>query len=516
MGACYVLTQPDSWQKDGDLTPDECALMAQQWFDDAFYGTTVCELAEPYWDDPEADDASSGIDNPEYPFYEDVAQFAIAGFVLYATGSPATAMEFWTVANQFRLAFRKSDVGGIVKIFMDAIQIGEIDTAGTPSEIINFDVMSTGSTLRLEFPTEGTITEVLRKRLWAGEIVPSSLRYVTGTDTVEFYDGTSWRDCPEFDPRHGIGYQNPLRTTDAQCDAAANMVDKIRHMIDSFLTLADIVAVINAWGAIIALFAPGFSLFIELLIAIAEAFTVTGIVAIELAFTDPTYDQLLCIIYGEIGVDGSMNAEQFDTIYARIEAEMPGVQFGVLSLLWNLLGEVGLTNAGSQGDEVGDCDTCVDLCPIWDFTMSAEGWDLTQDYGAIRDSGGLYGAGVVEGVPEYKGITAKCSLTVPAGCTITGFSFTVSAYFGSDPGGHFEAYVGTDRTDGLAATEHVYASDISSGLHEYTRSIVGSGQTVIFAFGGSTPPNPMTQRFTRAEIMYEGEKPIFGGGTPCA
>jgi len=158
MGACYVLTQESSWRKHGLLTPEECAAIAQIWFDDAFYGTTVCQtmVQTPYWDsETSVDDEAPSDDQPWYGFIEDflapiegltfvenAAVWVITGFVAYAA-TPGAAIFFRTVARRFVLAVQVQDVGEIIRVVVDASDY-HIDTAGHDvGEIIELDVLVT-------------------------------------------------------------------------------------------------------------------------------------------------------------------------------------------------------------------------------------------------------------------------------------------------------------------------------------------------------------------------------------
>lgn len=360
-----------------DMTPEECAALAMEIYA-AYLLTDACPtLAEPYWDDPEGDDAAQGESNPEFPFYEDVAQFVIAGFVLYATGSPTTALQFWTVAQQFRIAYRKHNLGGIIKVFMDAVQIGEVDTYAASPELGFFDVGSTGSTLRLEFPTPDTVTQVIRKRLWEQEIIGDTVRYVDGVwETFDTTTGT-WIENPLADPRIQIMWRLPAGGGDnPRCLSAINLTAKFEGIINGFLLASSIVDACNAIVGIVLVFFPPARLLWVIIIAVVEALYAIGVATINAAFNFSAYDVLRCIIFDEIGEEGELTDGEKDAIYARIEAEMSSVQFGVLSLLINSLGTVGMNNAAQSRDEIGSCDDCTpDWCYSFFFEEAQYGWN---------------------------------------------------------------------------------------------------------------------------------------------
>lgn len=390
MGALYALTKPYNWYQNGTLTESEAADAFQDIIDDAYdlaQQSIECPVpySAPFWDDAEGDDASTGEGNPEYPFFEDVANFAIAGFVLYAAG-PGAALQYWTVAEQFRLAFRKHDVGGIIKIFLDGSLLQEVDTYAASPELAYFDVISTGSTLRLEVSSDvnpavvGTpVVEIIRKRLWLEEIIGNTTRYNETTETFQTYDPATdtWYDNPGADPRSSPGNRLPPRTTgDVRCDAAANMTAQIKAMIDAYLTLLTIVAVVNAINLVVAIWFPAVGLLFRLIIALVEALALIGAVVIATEMTPAAYDQLQCILYQEIGDDGQVSAAQKSAILARIAAEMTTMQSTILSLVINTIGEVGLSNAGATGTEVGDCLDCpLTWCRFTQFNLfETDGW----------------------------------------------------------------------------------------------------------------------------------------------
>lgn len=396
--AILTLTNPYNYEQlyETDLTPEECAERAMQIYESYLQSANSCDLAEPYWDDPEGDDAAQGEANPEYPFYEDVAQFVIAGFVLYATGSPTTALQFWTVANQFRLAYRKHNLGGIIKIFMDAVQIGEVDTYAASPSLGYFDVGSTGSTLRLEFPTVGTVTQVIRKRLWEQEIIGDTIRYNDGVwETFDTATGT-WIENPLSDPRTLAMWRLPAGGgADPACDGAANLTDKFERMIDALLTAVSVIDAANAFVGIILVFFPPARLLWVIIIAVVEALYAIGVAAISVAWTAEAFDQLQCIIFEEIGSDGEITDAEKDAIYARIEAEMTSVQFAVMSILISALGTVGMNNAAQMREVSGDCSECpAPWCYYTNFAVDPDtAWVKISAAGAFVSGQGWRGTG---------------------------------------------------------------------------------------------------------------------------
>lgn len=395
--AILSLTQAYNYEQlyETDLTPEQCAEIAMLIYEDYLKTGQCSALSEPYWDDPEGDDAAQGEDNPAYPFYEDVATWAIAGFVAYAAGIGA-ALEFFTVAEQFRLAWRKHDKGGIVKIFMDAVELGQVDTYSPTPDLAFFDVISTGSTLRLEVvgKNENVVgdpeTQFIRKRLWNGEIVGYGSRWNDETDEWQSYDPANdeWYDNPAGDPRvNPAGLLPPRAGSDVRCQSAVNIADKFRSIVDAMLTAGDILQAVNSIVSLIVVFFPPARFIWLVFLALTEALFAIGQSAINAAFGSEAWEQFKCIVYEELPENGQVDTATKDAIYARVNADMGGIQFSVLSLIINALGEVGMSNAGATGSASGDC-SCGTWCYRFTFYGTSDGW--TVERGTVT-AGGING-----------------------------------------------------------------------------------------------------------------------------
>lgn len=156
MGACYVLTQEKAWREHGTLTPEECAAIAQIWFDDAFYGTSACNVLvpAPYWDDaadnevelPETEQTWYGAVTDwlapvdELNFEQNIALWALTGFVAYA-GGVGSAIFFRTTAKRFIIAIEAGEIAEIIRIVVDAAEFN-IDTTGLEGTIIEQEVIT--------------------------------------------------------------------------------------------------------------------------------------------------------------------------------------------------------------------------------------------------------------------------------------------------------------------------------------------------------------------------------------
>jgi len=127
---------------DTDLTPDETAAMCYDIMIEYFQAAS-CEtgVPTPYWDDEENADDEEPIEEQGWygifdgTFRETVENFVIAGFVAYGAGIGA-AITFLTIAPQFRLAWKSGNLGGVIRIFIDAADMGTVDTNAPTEGII--------------------------------------------------------------------------------------------------------------------------------------------------------------------------------------------------------------------------------------------------------------------------------------------------------------------------------------------------------------------------------------------
>lgn len=388
IGALLILTDPENFvQFEDGISRETTAEIFREALFDALLATEV--LPAPYWDDPEGDDAGDPEDNPEFPFYEDVAVWAITGFVAYAAGIGA-ALQFWTVQKQFRIALRQSDIGGIVSLFMDGDLVAEVDTySAAAPDLVYVDIISPGSTLRLEVTGKNPavagdpVTQLIRKRLSQAELVPPNVRWSEICLCVEvtFDGGITWVESPANDPRYGEAFRAPALTVpNARCIAAVNMVYAIRLQVDAAIDAANAVGLAAGLLGIITLFVPGFNVIVAVVTTVAAFLIGVGGIALGEAFTEETYDTLICIFYQNLFSDGQLSQEQFDAILDDVidEFGVLSLQRDVIELMGLLLGSNGFSNAGALLDAEGECNDCCEdddpFCHFWDFALSEGGW----------------------------------------------------------------------------------------------------------------------------------------------
>lgn len=219
MGALTTLTLPENWQQfEGGITPDEAADRALQIVWDAYEnlqcaGTTIA----PYWDDADGGDADG--DDEEFPWYEELADWAVTAF-LAVSFTPAAAIEFVTIARKIRLAFRTRNYGAIFNIFVDGDLVGTGDTYSASPGMLEVDLdlealagAAPDHTFRIEHTgthnaaavalgDEGYGLEVIRKRLVEEEVSGiTDIRQVAASGQLQMQRGglPTWENVPTAD-----------------------------------------------------------------------------------------------------------------------------------------------------------------------------------------------------------------------------------------------------------------------------------------------------------------------------
>lgn len=236
-----------------------------------------------------------------------------------------------------------------------------------------------------------TTIQIVRKKLSADEVGGANTRYDDDCDCTQTTPdgGTTWIDNPGIDPRHSPALQMPPRTTsDPQCDAAANMRHQLEKFINTIVTVASQGAGASQILGVLAFFMPEIAILWLLATEIVGGLLSVGQSVINAAFTTPVYDQLEQIFYCNISSDGTCSAEQLAAIESDIGSIIGGVVQVVMAAYLTLTGEVGLTNSGAVGDEVGDCSGFIcGWCYEIDFTSTDGGWSSFSTPGAVYTPG---------------------------------------------------------------------------------------------------------------------------------
>lgn len=151
---------PYNWKQvnDTDITPEEAAAACYDILLKFVASSTLeCEklIPAPYWDnDEDVDDELPDpiqywygeVTNPTDPpdeltFVENAAIWVFTGFVAYAGGIGAAAV-YHTIAPRFALAWKRGDLGELIRVVIDAADYGTVDTSTVDvGEIITLEVL---------------------------------------------------------------------------------------------------------------------------------------------------------------------------------------------------------------------------------------------------------------------------------------------------------------------------------------------------------------------------------------
>jgi len=230
---------------------------------------------------------------------------------------------------------------------------------------------------------------LIRKKLTDAEFSNAALRYNEGCDCVQFTPdgGTTWIDQPANDPRSSDAYRlPPITGSNTQCRAAEGMTELVRRMVNARIndiTDAELAGTILG----IVAFIPGFNILWALILAfVSLAFTIAREI-LEAAFTEPVYEQLRCLFYCNIDENGQMSQSQFDEVYAAL------IDFDAVARTWiqavmDLVGAVGMSNAGVALEAAADCDDC-ECAWCYEWTTFGD-WTIPAGYAQGSRTTALY------------------------------------------------------------------------------------------------------------------------------
>jgi len=394
LGAADALTKPWNFYESGDLLPEEAADLWAQIIAQAPYNLRDATVNAPFWDEEsgdDADDTASEIDQTWYgrwegeTFTESLAYVFLTNF-LSGLVSPLAAVRFLTIPRAFRVAIKKNPHGAKLLLFLDGglyavingysivDQVVEVIVKALPSEgFLAEDV----SPLELMIVNSGEHDEaatpdengdypaiVVRSRLRESDVIPANMRYNPETDTVQTTPdgGETWNDAEGSDPRRAPSFRRPPRTgTDRRCDAAANMVAWVHSFMDDIIaaltgvgTAGTILSVALNWWSF--LFEP--VAIIDLIAEVTATIGGLGSSLLSTSFDEETYGLLLCIFLCGCDEDGQVSADGLAVIQSQVAAQLNTTAAIVMGLILGAQGEVGLSNAGAIGSEVGDCGDC--------------------------------------------------------------------------------------------------------------------------------------------------------------
>jgi len=215
--ALLELTDPYNWEHNTPeyLTPEEAAAACYAIFEQYLSGE-MCNAPAPYWDTPNSADDTAAPDTygqiDDLTFVENIAIWGITSFIAYA-GNIGAALQFATFAPRFVLAWKKSGIGGAIRVFIDGVDHGLIDTndpaggiveqayypADAPSHTIVQvleSVPAAAPGFRAGDPSTASM-QVIRKRLQAAEVdVITNLRQAPGSGQLEMERAGEWLPVP--------------------------------------------------------------------------------------------------------------------------------------------------------------------------------------------------------------------------------------------------------------------------------------------------------------------------------
>lgn len=215
--------------------------------------------------------------------------------------------------------------------------------------------------------------QIVRRKLTPDDVTAPGTRYDATCDCIQVTPdgGTTWVDTTGLDPRSNTAYQlPPLETADPKCDSAAGMVQLVRDAVEQLNRGGDAGAAASLLYALIGLFLPGLGLLIDLILIGIGALLEIGLVSINEAMTEDVYDQLLCIFLNLLESDGTFPESNFAQLYTDVEAQLDETAAGVCERLFDIVGFVGLSNAGAFYALTGDCAACGTWCYEMDFSLS--------------------------------------------------------------------------------------------------------------------------------------------------
>lgn len=335
--------------------------------------------------------------------------------------------------------------------------------------------------------------------------VLTGIRYNAETDTIQTdFGGTGdWVDQPTFDPRHSDVFRFPPHTTsDTRCDAAHGMVVAFKTFIQAGQRYTEIAQITDAIIGFLLLFIPEIGLFLEIIIAAAEALFTAGVDALTDNFTDTVYSQIQCAFYCHIGSDGTVTGAQKEAIRAQVQAEQNTFVYDLFLAFLLLTGEVGLQNAGAINTETGDCSACTDCAYCVSYSHD-DGWGDWE----IRGGNAIFDG--TEWKSVVSGANTVCSIKLVLGTAVNIDSVEVTFNAGSVRGGAFRGVYFDDAATipSDAATNLPTFAGVNTGTVTYTVTSAYIGMDV--DSGGTDGDNYITK------IVVRGTGAPPTGGTAC-
>lgn len=125
-GALLDLTYSTNFEENGAATPDECAQAFQAMYQEYIKPVTD----QPGWEDDEDVDGTN-----DQPWYNDLADWIIQGF-LVISGFPQAAIIYSTTIPKIRIAIQHHDLGSLIKVLLNNLEMYTGDTYSPIKQLV--------------------------------------------------------------------------------------------------------------------------------------------------------------------------------------------------------------------------------------------------------------------------------------------------------------------------------------------------------------------------------------------
>lgn len=126
-GALFELTKAYNFEQDGEMTPQEAA----DFFTNMFVAYLENDNEPPEWETP---DELDGL--PAQPWYEDLADWVIAGF-LAITFTPQAAVVYTATVPKLRVAFRTGSLGALFRVLINGVEVWTGDSYAPITDLLD-------------------------------------------------------------------------------------------------------------------------------------------------------------------------------------------------------------------------------------------------------------------------------------------------------------------------------------------------------------------------------------------
>lgn len=239
-----------------------------------------------------------------------------------------------------------------------------------------------------------TVTAQVRKDLdmdcgcgGGGVLTPTNQRYDQyGNLEISTDGGATWENGNELDPRFNAPLIPALTGTgeDVKCNsawgAARFLEEQIIDQLDTGQALAAILSLVATVLAVVITAGAA----TPLAVSLSSAILGTGIAVVKAALTAAVFDDLACLIYCRMDDSGAISEDEWRGLQDDVNAEFTGVANDIIIRMIQMVGPVGLTNAGRvQRLSGSNCETCPcedGWCKVFDFTTGQHGWTPATGY----------------------------------------------------------------------------------------------------------------------------------------